>query len=66
MWAAANPDATAELAQGVCGADEVVYVDLDHGRYYKKGTEAFGKSDPTSVAEQKQCVLAGLTKAKLA
>ena len=36
--------ATADLAQGACGADEVVYVDLDHGRYYKKGTEAFGKS----------------------
>jgi hypothetical protein len=28
--------------------------------------EVFAKSDATSVAEQKQCVLAGLTKAKLA
>ncbi|HLG88847.1 MAG TPA: hypothetical protein VKZ79_16790 [Alphaproteobacteria bacterium] len=36
--------ATADLAQGACGADEVVYVDLDRGRYYKKGTEDFGKS----------------------
>jgi hypothetical protein len=28
--------------------------------------EAFAKADAASVAEQKQCVLAGLTKAKLA
>jgi hypothetical protein len=28
--------------------------------------QAFGKVDATSVAEQKQCVLAGLTKASLA
>ena len=28
--------------------------------------QAFGNADPTSVAEQKQCDLAGLTKAKLA
>jgi len=26
-----------------CGADEVVWVDLDHGRYYHKAQEKFGK-----------------------
>ena len=36
--------ATADEAQGACGADQVVFIDLDRGRYYKKGTEDFGKS----------------------
>jgi len=36
--------ATASAAQASCGADQVVFIDLDRGRYYKAGTEAFGKS----------------------
>jgi hypothetical protein len=36
--------ATANMAQASCGADQVVFIDLDRGRYYKPGTEAFGKS----------------------
>ncbi len=36
--------ATASAAQASCGADPVVFIDLDRGRYYKAGTEAFGKS----------------------
>jgi hypothetical protein len=36
--------ASADAAQASCGADQVVFIDLDRGRYYKPGTEAFGKS----------------------
>jgi hypothetical protein len=36
--------ASANAAQASCGADQVVFIDLDRGRYYKPGTEAFGKS----------------------
>ena len=28
--------ASASVAEGSCGADEVVWIDLDHGQYYKK------------------------------
>lgn len=36
--------ASADAAQGYCGADQVVWIDLDRGRYYKKGSADFGKS----------------------
>jgi hypothetical protein len=36
--------ATAEIAQASCGTDQVVWIDLDRGRYYKAGTVDFGKS----------------------
>ena len=36
--------ATASAAQGVCGADVVVWIDLDRGRYYKEGTADYAKS----------------------
>jgi hypothetical protein len=36
--------ASATVAEGSCGADEVVWIDLDHGRYYKKGQADFAKS----------------------
>ena len=36
--------ATATLAEGACAGDQVVWIDLDHGRYYKKGQDAFGKA----------------------
>ncbi len=29
-------------AQAACGAESVVWVDLDHGRYYKPGQAEFG------------------------
>jgi hypothetical protein len=29
--------ATADMAQASCGADPVVFIDLDRGRYYKLG-----------------------------
>jgi hypothetical protein len=32
-----------EQAQGACKADEVVWVDLDRGRYYHKAQSAYGK-----------------------
>jgi hypothetical protein len=32
----------AEASQS-CGADQVVWVDLDHGRLYQKGQTAYGK-----------------------
>lgn len=36
--------ASADAAQAACGGDQVVFIDLDRGRYYKPGTEAFGKT----------------------
>ncbi len=36
--------ATANMAQASCGAEPVVFIDLDHGRYYKAGQVDFGKS----------------------
>jgi hypothetical protein len=32
-----------EQAQGACKPDEVVWIDLDRGRYYHKGQSAYGK-----------------------
>jgi hypothetical protein len=34
-----------EQAQGACKADEVVWIDLDRGRYYHKSQSAYGKSN---------------------
>ncbi len=36
---------TAAAAQAVCGADAVVWVDLDRGRYYKMGQTEYAKSN---------------------
>ncbi len=36
--------ASLEPAQAVCGADKVVWIDLDHGRYYKLTQGNFAKS----------------------
>jgi len=36
--------ATANMAQVSCGADQVVFIDLDRGRYYKAGQVDFGKA----------------------
>lgn len=35
--------ATEPAAQLACPSDEVVWVDLDHGRFYHKNQAAFGK-----------------------
>ena len=35
---------TADAASVSCGADQVVWIDLDRGRYYAKGQANFGKS----------------------
>ena len=35
--------ASANLAQASCGADPVVWIDLDRGRYYQLGTSAAAK-----------------------
>ena len=32
--------ASADMAQSTCGADPVVWIDLDRGRYYQLGTAA--------------------------
>ena len=37
--------ATEPAAQQACQADEVVWVDLDRGRFYHKAQTAFGKSN---------------------
>ncbi len=37
--------ATEASAQQSCGSDEVVWVDLDRGRFYHKGQDNFGKSN---------------------
>jgi len=36
--------ATEPAAQQACQADEVVWVDLDHGRFYHKAQANYGKS----------------------
>jgi hypothetical protein len=35
--------ASADVAQATCGADPVVWIDLDRGRYYQLGTAAASK-----------------------
>ena len=35
--------ASADAAQSTCGADPVVWIDLDRGRYYQLGTAAASK-----------------------
>jgi hypothetical protein len=35
--------ATEEQAHAACGADEVVWIDLDKGRFYHKSQEKFAK-----------------------
>jgi len=35
--------ASADLAHASCGADPVVWIDLDRGRYYQLGTAAAAK-----------------------
>jgi len=35
--------ASADTAQATCAADPVVWIDLDHGRYYQLGTAAASK-----------------------
>ena len=42
--------ATADAANASCGADQVVWINLDRGRYYKKGTEDFGKGSNGAYA----------------
>ena len=37
--------ATEPQATAACGADEVVWVDLDRGRFYHKGQANFAKSN---------------------
>ncbi len=37
--------ATEPAAAQACGADEVVWVDLDRGRYYHKNQSAYAKSN---------------------
>jgi hypothetical protein len=42
--AATGVFATEDAAQQSCGSDEVVWVDLDRGRYYHKTQSDYGKS----------------------
>ncbi|HLG86222.1 MAG TPA: hypothetical protein VKZ79_03390 [Alphaproteobacteria bacterium] len=51
LLAAALPAAAAtglfaseDAASQSCGTDEVVWVDLDHGRFYHKTQDSYGKS----------------------
>jgi hypothetical protein len=37
--------ATEETAQKACQADEVVFIDLDRGKFYHKAQAAYGKSN---------------------
>ena len=37
--------ATSDAATASCGADEVVWVDLDRGRFYHKNQEKFAKGN---------------------
>ena len=37
--------ATAEAAANACGADEVVWVDLDRGKFYHKNQDKFAKGN---------------------
>jgi hypothetical protein len=41
--AATSMYATPEAAAAACGADEVVWVDLDRGRFYHKSQDKFAK-----------------------
>jgi hypothetical protein len=43
--AAASMYTTAEAATTACGADEVVWVDLDRGRFYHKNQDKFAKGN---------------------
>jgi hypothetical protein len=36
--------ASVDMAQTACGADKVVWIDLDRGRYYKVGQGSFSKT----------------------
>src|SRR5262249_51915663 len=36
--------ASEDAASQSCGRDEVVWVDLDHGRFYHKAQDSYGKS----------------------
>ena len=52
LFAAALPAAAAtnlytaiDAATAACGADEVVWVDLDRGRFYHKNQEKFAKGN---------------------
>ena len=36
---------TADAATAACGADEVVWVDLDRGRFYHKSQDKFAKGN---------------------
>ncbi|HEX4506823.1 MAG TPA: hypothetical protein VH722_13920 [Alphaproteobacteria bacterium] len=36
---------TPEAAAAACGADEVVWIDLDRGRFYHKSQEKFAKGN---------------------
>jgi hypothetical protein len=44
VTAATGIFATEQAASGACGADEVVWVDLDHGRFYHKAQASYAKS----------------------
>ena len=35
--------ASANTAQAACGSEPVVWIDLDHGKYYKIGQGEYGK-----------------------
>ncbi len=43
-FAATSLFATEPAAEQACQSDEVVWVDLDHGRFYHKAQANFGKS----------------------
>jgi len=42
--------ASADTAMASCGAEEVVWIDLDRGRYYKKDHPEFGKGSNGAYA----------------
>ena len=44
---------TEAAATQVCGADEVVWVDLDRGKFYHKASASFGKGNNGGYACQK-------------
>ena len=45
--------ATEPAATSACGADEVVWVDLDHGKFYHKAQDKFAKGNNGGYACQK-------------
>ncbi len=45
LHAAAAVYATEQEAQTACTGDQVVWIDLDRGRYYHKGQTAFGNGN---------------------